>query len=134
MRRALGRRFDPEEQKMYHVEDVPPPTDKAPLCERLVPMDEDHNIEGTLIDRWISFDQGRKALENWLSQFGDKAKEQSILYKLEAEAPQTEVSQAIKAIFDSVLSTKAERESSLKQRINASLDEKERVEAEKAEQ
>ena len=67
MRRALGRRFDPEEQKMYHVEDIPPPTDLAPLCERLVPMNDDDNSEATLVDRWISFDQGRKALENWVS-------------------------------------------------------------------
>lgn len=80
MRRALGRRFDPEESKMYHVEDIPPPTDQAPLCERLVVMDEDHNTEATLVDRWISFDQGRKALEHWLKQFGDKSTEQCILY------------------------------------------------------
>lgn len=67
MRRALGRRFDPLEEKMYHVHDLPPPTDKAPLCERLLPMDEDSNAESTLVDRWMSFDQGSKALENWLS-------------------------------------------------------------------
>ena len=92
MRRALGRRFDPEEQKMYHVEDIPPPTDQAPLCERLVPMDEENNIEATLIDRWISFDQGSKALENWVSQFGDAKSNKSILYKLQAGPKQAEVS------------------------------------------
>lgn len=67
MRRALGRRFDPETQKVYHIEDVPPPTNQAPLCERLVAMDEDHNSESSLVDRWMSFDQGSKALELWLS-------------------------------------------------------------------
>jgi hypothetical protein len=56
MRRALGRRFDPEEDKVYHIEDVPPPINKAPLCERLIPMEDDNNAEATLIDRWISFD------------------------------------------------------------------------------
>lgn len=66
MRRAIGRRFDSEDQRVYHIEDIPPQTDMAPLCERLVPMSEDFNTEATLIDRWISFDQGRKALENWL--------------------------------------------------------------------
>ena len=84
MRRALGRRFDNEEGKMYHIEDIPPPTDVAPLCERLVAMDEETNSESTLIDRWMSFDQGAQALESWLSQFGDSANEQSILYKLGA--------------------------------------------------
>lgn len=71
MRRALGRRQDTETGNTYHIEDVPPPTTEAPLCERLVPIDEDHNLESTLIDRWMSFDQGAKALENWLFQFGD---------------------------------------------------------------
>ncbi len=67
MRRALGRRFDPAEEKVYHIDDNPPFTDAAPLCERLIAMNEDFNSESTLIDRWISFDQGRKGLENWLS-------------------------------------------------------------------
>jgi hypothetical protein len=88
MRRALGRRFDPETQKVYHVEDVPPPTNQAPLCERLVAMDEDHNSESSLVDRWMSFDQGSKALELWLSQFGDSSSNQSILYKLNAQQNQ----------------------------------------------
>lgn len=29
-------------------------------------MDEEDNSEATLIDRWISFDQQAKGLENWL--------------------------------------------------------------------
>jgi hypothetical protein len=56
MRRALGRRFDSSDDKVYHIEDVPPSTTHAPLCERLTPMDEEMNIEATLVDRWISFD------------------------------------------------------------------------------
>jgi hypothetical protein len=56
MRRALGRRIDPEDEKIYHIEDIPPPTNQAPLCERLLPMEDDNNAEATLIDRWISFD------------------------------------------------------------------------------
>ena len=56
MRRAIGRRIDPQDDKIYHVEDVSPPTNLAPLCERLLPMEDDNNAEATLIDRWISFD------------------------------------------------------------------------------
>jgi len=54
-------------------------------------MNEDFNSEATLIDRWISFDQGRQALETWMSQFGDASSGQSILYKLSADAPKSEV-------------------------------------------
>jgi len=35
MRRALGRRYDPVNEKVYHIEDQPPLTTNAPLCERL---------------------------------------------------------------------------------------------------
>lgn len=70
MRRALGRRIDTSDDKVYHIEDVPPSTTHAPLCERLAPMDEESNIEATLIDRWISFDQSAHELSLWLSQFG----------------------------------------------------------------
>jgi hypothetical protein len=38
-------------------------------------MDEEDNAEATLIDRWISFDQSSKSLENWLLQFGDSDNE-----------------------------------------------------------
>jgi hypothetical protein len=31
-------------------------TTNAPLIERLKNMDEENNTEGTLIDRWIAFD------------------------------------------------------------------------------
>jgi len=95
MNRAIGRLFDPETGKVYHIDDVKPPTDQAPLCERLVPMDEEANLEATLIDRWMSFDQGATSLEHWLSQFGDSNIERSILYKLNASISQSEMSEEI---------------------------------------
>ena len=41
MRRAVGRRYDTMNEKIYHIEDVPPLCTNAPLIERMVPMDED---------------------------------------------------------------------------------------------
>jgi hypothetical protein len=116
---------------MYHVEDIPPPTDAAPLCERLIPMNEDDNSEATLIDRWISFDQGSKALENWVSQFGDAKSNRSILYKIEASQAQEGVSNQLKEIVTSVLEFKKGRELSVKAKINAYLDETEQKETER---
>lgn len=39
MRRALGRRYDSVNDNVYHIEDCPPLTTNAPLCERLTCMD-----------------------------------------------------------------------------------------------
>jgi hypothetical protein len=66
LRRAVGRRFDNLNEKMYHIQDSPPLTTNAPLCERLVPMEELENAEAVLIDKWISFDAHAPALSKWL--------------------------------------------------------------------
>ena len=54
----------------YHVDDAVPPTNEAPLCERLEPIDEDGNNASTIIDRIVSFDQQSRSLQRWLSSFG----------------------------------------------------------------
>jgi hypothetical protein len=90
-RRALGRRYDNVNEKIYHIQDQPPLTTGAPLCERLAPMDEMENSEATLIDRWMSFDHSAKSLENWFKQFGDAALEKSILCKIDANLNENEV-------------------------------------------
>jgi len=72
-RRAIGRRYDPLNDKIYHIEDGPPQTSSAPLCERLIRMGEkqkgdptelinNHNIcdkkgdEGLIVDKCLAFD------------------------------------------------------------------------------
>jgi len=35
LRRALGRRVDKATNQYFHLEDIPPPCDNAPLIERL---------------------------------------------------------------------------------------------------
>ena len=69
---------------MYHIMLQPPLTTNAPLCERLVPMDEEFNSEATLVDRWIAFDAHSRSLEGWLTQFGDADIERCILSKVDA--------------------------------------------------
>lgn len=56
MRRALGRRYDSVNDNIYHIEDCPPLTTNAPLCERLKCMDVEEEAEATLIDKWMAFD------------------------------------------------------------------------------
>lgn len=61
LRRADGRYFDSrdeaEEPFMFHVEDVQPPVDQAPLCERLQQQIRENNAISTLMDRFVAFDQ-----------------------------------------------------------------------------
>ena len=66
----MGRRFDPVNEKIYHIEDAPPLTTNAPLCERMTPMEEEHNAEQTLVDRFLAFDLTAKGMRTWFENFG----------------------------------------------------------------
>ena len=41
LRRALGRRVDPETNSVYHIQDNPPSIEKSPLCELILPIDDE---------------------------------------------------------------------------------------------
>ena len=66
-RRADGRRIDGQNSDViYHVTDVAPPTDQAPLCERLEPLYEEFNHSSGIVDRFVSYDFQEKAMTRWL--------------------------------------------------------------------
>ena len=60
-RRALGRRVcfgaDMETNTEYHIDDRPPPTTQAPLCERLMPVFEQERAEEVIPDKHLAFDK-----------------------------------------------------------------------------
>mmetsp|Transcript_30270 Transcript_30270/g.27561 ORF Transcript_30270/g.27561 Transcript_30270/m.27561 type:complete len:143 (+) Transcript_30270:3-431(+) len=72
LRRALGRRLDPQTGTVYHLEDNPPPVDNSPLVERLVPINDNECSEAALINRLVNFDKNRKQMEEWIKMFGDE--------------------------------------------------------------
>ena len=85
-RRADGRRVDVEEfgrpeqpVTFYHVQDAPPVTNTANLCERLENIDEDSNHTSVLVDRVVSFDLQERSLHKWLSSFGVEERQYSLL-------------------------------------------------------
>lgn len=120
-RRALGRRYDNVNEKTYHIQDQPPLTTNAPLCERMTPMDEMENSEATLIDRWMSFDHSAKSIERWFSCFGDAATGNSILRKINADLSEDLVFAQIQDAVDSLLIRKRDKEEELKARIEAKI-------------
>jgi len=79
MRRAYGRRYDMINEKMFHVEDIVPPTTMAPLCERMKPMENPTEAEAILIDRCLAFDQAAKGMKGWLEMFGVESEERNLV-------------------------------------------------------
>lgn len=69
-RRALGRRVDIESENEFHIDDNPPPTHSAPLCERLLPVIEPERAEEVIPDKHLAFDKHTKQLHKWFGKFG----------------------------------------------------------------
>lgn len=93
-------------------------------------MDEEDNSEATLIDRWISFDHNSKGLENWLLRFGDSQRDESILYRINAEITNDEVHTQIDELMSRIIEIKQSKEQAIRQRI---LDKLEQAEFEESE-
>jgi hypothetical protein len=107
IRRADGRRVDEKQQDtMFHVEDKMPPTDQAPLCERLRHLDNDQNSTGSLIDRYVAFDQATSSLQVWLTQFGVESEQRNLMQTIDAVQTVSNVHYAISQIAESVVSFK----------------------------
>jgi len=88
-RRADGRRIDVEEigkssTTFYHVNDAQPPSNEAPLNERLEPIDEDRNHTSALVDRVVSFDQQERSMNKWLTAFGVEDRQYELLQPVDA--------------------------------------------------
>ena len=104
--RAIGRRYDSINEKMYHIQLQRPLTTNAPLCERLTPMDEEFNSEATLIDRWIAFDSHSKSLEGWLLQFGDADLDRCILSTIDGNQNEEQAFKQTVDILKNILLSK----------------------------
>jgi adenylate kinase family enzyme len=68
-RRALGRRFDPVDNKYYHIERRIPDED-APVKERLVMLEDDFDLEAKLPEHFSGYTEHEIDLETWFSDFG----------------------------------------------------------------
>jgi len=106
LRRALGRRIDPETGIMYHLEDNPPPVDQSPLCERLVPINDPENSEATLIDRLTNYDKNSQEMENWLKMFGIEEIGMCTLQKFEGKGPIEQIHAVVDEHLDRLLEYK----------------------------
>ncbi|CAG9461598.1 unnamed protein product [Pedinophyceae sp. YPF-701] len=69
IKRAQGRRVDPETGAVYHVEARPPPTNNPGLVARLVGADDPSNSEQQIQARIEAFLADRGPLVDWFSRF-----------------------------------------------------------------
>lgn len=70
VRRASGRRIDPQTGNIYHLEENPPPTDVKGLADRLQPINDADTNENKIKESYDSLKQNKESLENWFKKFG----------------------------------------------------------------
>lgn len=138
LRRADGRYIDNSDADrfMFHVEDVPPPVDQAPLCERLNQHIRENNAISTLMDRFVAFDQQNRSMTRWLKNFGVQDKDRSLLKVIQANQCKDDVQKEIESHISLVLQHKQDRNDAVREthefKIKHMLEQQKRVEEEDA--
>jgi len=109
LRRSDGRRFDSQDaNQRYHVFDMKPPNNQAPLCERLLALSEDNNSVSGLPDRFVAFDQNTSSMQRWLNQFGDEERSRSLLRVFSAQQNIEELNSQITSKLELILEHRLE--------------------------
>jgi hypothetical protein len=130
LRRALGRRIDEKNNIIYHIQDNPPSIEQSPLCEIIVPIDDESESMAPLLDRWVAFDQTKSGLEKWLTQFGDEGTSRNLMSRIEASGDINSVYDQIDSILRDIVDHKMKTQTFLRSRIQSVIIEKEEAEAE----
>ena len=110
LRRALGRRYDRDSDRTYHLEDNPPPTDQSPLVEQLTSANEHARAEGAIVDRHLSFRNEMRWLKRWSEKFENKAIGVPLLHQIGGAAGRYDVTGAIEKVVEAVLASKEQQE------------------------
>eukprot|EP00854_Cymbomonas_tetramitiformis_P007823 gene7823-9291_t len=100
LKRAVGRRMDPKDGKIYHLEFDPPPADSAGLMERLEDHIGPHNDTAQAQARFTTSTAETPALDAWLGKFN------SLLMPMPADSVPKEVYESVKVVADGVLEAK----------------------------
>ena len=139
IRRALGRKVDPEGGVVYHIDDNKPPTDQAPLCERLTDVEELERNASALVDRHLAFDVAGRGMAKWFRQFGVAEEDTRLLRLVDGSREEVAVFGECAEQLRSVLEFKRRRlqqvkegfrEEILEARRKAEEEEKKRLEEE----
>ena len=132
-RRALGRRIDVLNDNEFHIDDHPPPTANAPLCERLMPVIEPERAEEVIPDKHLAFDKNSKKLKGWFSKFGyeqeeDESTKFDLCHFINGESSNPEEVVENNKVLDQILSRKQQQWNDKREQFRTEInEEKERL-------
>lgn len=93
IRRAVGRRLNPVDSQVYHLDDnLPAIAANTYTCEKLTKIDNVYNNEATLATRHISFENNISLLKEFYEHFGFEKEKLKLFHEIEAEKDKDSVS------------------------------------------
>jgi hypothetical protein len=110
IRRAVGRRQDPNTGIIYHMEDNPPPANDHKLNDRLQPIDDPSASEVNLISRHRNFDFMTKDLSLFYSPFGFAKQGLKLFQSINGHKTKDLVSKDIMEFINQLMSINEEKE------------------------
>jgi adenylate kinase family enzyme len=82
IRRAIGRRINPNTNEVYHLHDNPPDT-TSNICENLTALDDPRNTQCTLVTRDLSFKNTIDYMIDFYKPFGFEKKNIKLFHQLD---------------------------------------------------
>lgn len=106
LRRALGRRIDLNTQKIYHIDDNPPPMNQSPLVEYLVPINSPDDSELVIVEKHNYYDINSQQVEDWFRNFGFEALQLSCLQKFDGSGAPIDIHTQVDELLTRILQLK----------------------------
>ena len=106
LRRALGRRVDPNTGNIYHLQDNPPPANDTKLQDRLIPINDPDNTEEKLQEKIGKFEENIERLEIWYDRFGNEGAQVDCLLRIEGVGKTEEIHSCVDKHIEELLNYK----------------------------
>jgi len=109
LRRALGRRVDPNTGNLYHLQDNPPPPNDAKLNDRLQPINDPEATEERIKGKCERYDEEGPQIEGWYAMFGDEEGQYDCLQRFEGVGKADEVNARVEKHIEALLDFKMKK-------------------------
>jgi len=112
IRRAVGRRIDPTNGNIYHIEDNPPPNDNKVL-ERLKPVEEEQTVRNYITKQAENYLNNYIMLKNFVEIFGDKENALGLYHEVVGKQPKDQLQNSIMEIINRLIAVNQAKEENI---------------------
>jgi len=113
IRRAVGRRIDPNTGNIYHLEDNPPDPKDLKLIDRLKPIDDENKIKSDFFKLSESYGNNYLMLKNFEEMFGDKENNLKMYNEVNGKQKKDEVQNNVMEVVNKLIAINQGKEEAI---------------------